>query len=160
MGRGHREGRCKYVRMFLELHGVHGQYQCAIFLEFRKASQHFYTEESLIMNILKEGQKVYLNLSMLRVHRIDIVDVASSAWWMKISGEKLFFVLRKLNIGLSHQMVGDDNIWRQSYAGEPSPAISMLWRHTNTRHLHKQTPRQYDRDTVTQHQPEYVQIVS
>ena len=29
---------------------------------------------------------------------------------MKISGEKLFFVLRKLNIGLAHQMVGDDNI--------------------------------------------------
>ena len=70
------------------------------------------------------------------VHQIDIVDVASSAWWMKISGEKLFFVLRKLNIGLAHQMVGDDNIWRQSYAGEPSTAIIMQWRHSNTRHLH------------------------
>ena len=128
-----REGRCQYVKMFIELHG---QYQCAIFLEFQKASQHFHTEESFIINILMEGQKVYLSHSMLREHRIDIVDVASSAWWMKISGEKLFFVLRKLNIGLAHQMVGDDNIWRQSYAGEPSPPIIMQWRHSNTRHLH------------------------
>ena len=39
----------------------------------------FLYEESFIINILKEGQKVYLNHSMLRVHRIDIVDVASSA---------------------------------------------------------------------------------
>ena len=64
--------------MFLE---IHSQYQCAIFVEFWKASQHFYTEheESFMINILKEGQKLYLNLSMLRVHRIDIVDVASSA---------------------------------------------------------------------------------
>ena len=36
-------------------------------------------EESFIINILKEGQKVYLSHSMLREHRIDIVDVASSA---------------------------------------------------------------------------------
>ena len=58
---------------------MHGQCQCAIFLEFQKAAKHFYTEESFMINILKEGKKLYLNLSMLRVHQIDIVDVASSA---------------------------------------------------------------------------------
>ena len=55
---------------------MHGQ--CAIFLEFQKAAKHFYTEESFMINILKEGKKLYLNLSMLRVHQIDIVDVVSS----------------------------------------------------------------------------------